>query len=318
MASLTMLDIAKMNGGEQVRGLIEENLTFAPEAAIFPMDTIKGTEYKTLVATGLPTVAFRNANEGVAYSKGSYRNDLFQTYILGGAVNVDVAIAKAHEKGPEYIKARMASEVMKSALIELGKQIWYGVTTDAKGFPGLKAFTPAGGSMTKDATGTTATTASSCYLVKFGPNDITLLGGNGTAFAMGEWIEQMVTDSGGTNQYRAYCNSLESWVGMQTGNIYCCARIYNLTADSGKGLTDALIASALDLLPVGYTADAIFCSRRSRAQLRVARTATTAYAMGGGRRLPNAEDMTVPNPTESHGIPLYVTDSILDTDVIGT
>jgi hypothetical protein len=313
-----MLDIAKMNGGEQVLGLIEENLTYAPEARLFPMTTIRGTEYKTLVRTGLPTTGFRNANEGFATSKSSFRNDLFQCYPFGGTIIADKVVADAHEKGAEYVKSLEASGVAKSALIELGKQIWYGVTEDAKGFPGLKAFTVAAGSMTKDATGTSAGTASSAYFVKLGADGVSLIGGGGNAFGLGEWIEQLVADAGGTNRYRAYCNTLEGWIGMQTANVYCVGRIYNLTAESGKGMTDALVAAVLDLFPVGMVPDAIFMSRRSRAQLRVARTATTAYAMGGGRRLPNAEDMYVGQPTESHGIPIYVTDSILDTDTIGT
>jgi hypothetical protein len=318
MANLTLIDIAKMNGGEQVVGLIEENLTYAPEARLIPMTTINGTSYRTLVRTGLPTTGFRRANEGFASSKSSFRNDLFECYPFGGSMQVDKIVADAHEKGPEYVKALEASGFAKSALIELGKQIWYGVTEDSKGFPGLKAFTTAANSMTKDATGTSAGTASSAYLVKFGNDGVQLIGGRGNAFGLGEWLEQMVADSGGTNKYRAYCNSLEGWIGLQTANVYCVARIYNLTAETGKGLTDALIASALDLFPVGMVPDAIFCSRRSRSQLRVARTATTAYAMGGAKRQPNAEDMIVGQPTESHGIPLYVTDSILDTDTIGT
>ena len=317
MADLNLLDIAKLNGTDAVVGLIEEVLTSAPEARLFPMRTITGTTYKTCVRTGLPSTGFRNANEGFASSKSTFRQDIVQAYIFGGTIKLDKAVAEADERGIERIKGLEAAGVMKSALIELGKQIWYGVTEDAKGFPGLKAFTTAASSMTLDATGTSAGTASSAYLVKFGEQDVTLLGGNGNAFGLGEWFEQMLLDSGGSNYYRALCNSLEGWIGMQTGNIYSVARIYNLTAETGKGLTDALIATALDLFPVGQVPSAIFCTRRSRAQLRVSQTATTAYG-GMSRRLANGEDMSVPNPTQSHGIPLYVTDSILNTDTVGT
>jgi hypothetical protein len=83
-----------------------------------------------------------------------------------------------------------------------------------------------------------------------------------------------------------------------------------VSAESGKGLTDALLARLVATFPVGHTPDALFMSRRSRAQLQASRTVTL---YGGEKKRPD-QPATAPLPTEFEGIPIYATDSILDTD----
>lgn len=313
MSNLNLLDIAKLNGKDPVVGLIEENLTYAPEVAQFPARTIRGTSYKTAVRTALPTVEFTGANEGVTASKSSFRDELIETYILRSSIKVDVAVANAYEDGPEALKLIEASGVMKSALIEIGKQIWYGVTTDAKGFPGVKAFTPKGGSMTYDAAGTTATTASSVYAVKFGPQDTQLILGNGQSFELGDWVQQQVLDSN-NKEYMAWTAGLTCWVGLQLANAYCVGRMCNVTADSGKTCTDAKIAELLALFPVGQMPDALFMSRRSLRQLQHSRT--VVINTGPTTKATGAMELVAPAPDSAFGIPIYPTDSILNTDAI--
>lgn len=318
MANATMLDIAKLNGNDPVVGLIEENLKYSPEVEVFPFRTIRGTSYKTGIRTALPTTGFRNANEGQASSKSTFRQDLVECFIFGGNVKADVAVAAAHEDGAEVFKAIEASGVMRSAMINIGKQVFYGVTQDSKGFPGLKAATPFGGTtlagdaLTVDAAGTTASTASSVYLVKFGAQDVTMIGGQSTTFDLGPWFDQLVKDDDGTNEYLAHVAALNSWLGLQIGHENCVRRIANLTADNGKGLTDALLASALATFPVGFAPDAIFMSRRSRSQLQTSRTVT----LFGNGRVRADQPAIAPIPTEYEGIPIYATDSILNTDAI--
>lgn len=320
MASLSLLDIAKLNGNDKVVGLIEENVKFAPEVSLFPMRTIKGTSYRTGVRTGLPTTGFRSANDGQAPSKSSFVQRIIECFIFGGNVQVDVAVANAHEDGAAAAQAIEASGVMKSALINLGKQIWYGVSQDAKGFPGLKAALPvstntaAGDALTVNATGTTADTASSVYAVKFGEQDAMLIGGMGTSFELGEFYKQMVAGPTANTSFEAYVAALTSWIGLQVGNENCARRIYNLTADSGKGLTDLLLADLIATFPVGYVPDAIFMSRRSRTQLQKSRT---VVLQGSSKSRPD-QPALAPVPTEYDGIPIIATDSILNTDAINS
>lgn len=317
MANLTMLDIAKLTGNDPTVGLIEENLKYSPEAALFPFRTIRGTSYKTGIRTGLPTTAFRLANEGQTPSKSTFVQRVIEAYIFGGQIEVDKAVADASEDGVAALQALEASGVMQSAMRALGSQCWYGLTQDAKGFPGLKAATPfgtstlAGDPLTINAAGTTATTASSVYAVKFGPKDITLIGGNNKAWQLDEFtVQQIVAANSG--KMMAYVAGLQSWLGMQVGHENCVRRIANITADSTKTLSDSLLAQLLASFPVGYLPDAIFMSRRSRTQLQTSRT---VVLQGQGKNRPD-QPVVAPIPTEYDGVPIHATDSILNTDAI--
>ena len=53
---------------------------------------IPGTEYRTVIRTGLPTTGFRDANEGFEASKSTFENRLRKAYILAGRVECDQAM----------------------------------------------------------------------------------------------------------------------------------------------------------------------------------------------------------------------------------
>jgi hypothetical protein len=319
MANLTMLDIAKRSGNDPAVGLIEENLKFSPEVAKFPYRPIKGTSYKAAVRTGFPTTGFRAANDGQTPSKSTLRQILVEAFIFGGQVEVDKAVADADEEGPEAVQAMESSGVMISALRKLGSQIWYGTLSDDKGFPGIKAALPfgsvtsSGDALTVNAAGTTASTASSVYAVRYGKQDVTLIGGNDKSFQLDDFITQQIVAANG-GKLIAYVAGLQSWVGLQVGNENSTRRIANLTADSGKGLTDALLAQLFATFPVGYRPDEIFMSRRSCTQLQISRTVTL---FGQGTTRPDQATLA-PRPTAYDGVPITETDSILNTDAIET
>lgn len=309
----TLLDIAKLNSTDKVVGLIEESLPAAPELQLFPARSIRGTSYYTVKRTGRPSVSFRAANEGVAASKSSFAKQLIEMYILAAAVEIDLAVAQAFEDGPGAYEMIEATGVMKQALVEVANQIWYGVSTDAKGFPGCKAATPYGGAMTVNSGGTDAAVQSSVYAVKFGVQDITLITGNNTTFSLSPFRDQQLTDSN-SNKYAGRVADLTAWVGLQIGNANCVARLANVGADTETNdtLTDAKLAQLVDKFPVGMKPDAFFMSRRSRSQLQRSRTVTL---MGQGSARPSQATIA-PTPTEYDGIPIHATDSILNTDVV--
>jgi len=305
MSKITLLDVAKLNGADKEVGLIEEVLTSAPEAQIFPFRTITGTSYPTVTRTSQPNVGFRLANAGITAGKSEFLRKIVQAYIIGGRVEADKAVAMAYEEGMEAYEMIEALGTMKQTLIEIGSQIWYGTTADDKGFPGIKAALPytagvADGSVI-NAAGTTASTASSVYAVKFGPQDVQLVGGNGQVPLLGDFRDETIEDGDG-NPLPGRVADLVGWIGLQIGSINSVRRIANLTADSGKGLTSDLLDDMLNSFPIGHRPDAIFMSRRSRLQLK--------------KDLATPERPTVPLPTEYDGIPIYATDSILNTDAI--
>jgi hypothetical protein len=316
-AALTMLDTAKLNGNDKVVGLIEENLKYAPELESFPFRTIRGTSYKTGIRTALPTTGFRAANEGQTPSKSTFKQLLVECFIFGGQIEVDKAVADSNEDGPDALLAIESSGVMKSAMRNIGSQIWYGTTQDAKGFPGIKAAlakggtTQAGDALTIDATGAAATTASSVYAVRFGDQDLTLIGGNNKAWQLDDFTKQQIVAANG-GKMTAFVAGLNSWIGLQNVHENTARRILNLTDEANKGLTDALLAKLLATFPVGMMPDAIFMSRRSRRQLQLSRTVTL---FGQANARPNQSNIA-PIPTEYDGVPIVASDSIRDTDAI--
>jgi len=301
MANLNLLDIAKLNAGDAAVGLIEEAHTSHPEVRIGAARTIKGTTFSTKVRTGLPTAAFRNANEGVAASKSTYENRLVQCFILNPRWETDKAVANAYEDGPEALIALEGAGQVEASLQTLGSQMYYGTANDAKGFPGLVDVVQS--SMVIDAGGTTSSTGSSVWAVRFGPADVQFVLGQDGEIEMPETYTARVTDDD-NNPYTAYVSELTAHVGLMVGSVTSIGQIKDLTKDSGKGLTDALLEDLLATFPAGKQPNALFCSRRSLGQLRKSRTAT------------NATGKEAPLPADFDGIPLYSTDSITNTETL--
>ena len=311
MPQANLLDIAKLNGSDTIVGLIEETLTYAPEVQIMPARTIRGTSYKIASRVSYPGVGFRAANEGSTPSKSEFENQLIECYILSGAVQADLAVARAYEDGEQAWKDIESIGVMRQAMIELGSQVIYGTSVDAKGFPGLQAIhTAFNAGLVVDAGGTSAGTGSSVYGINTDTQGVQLVFGAGTTFELGEWrIENVGTSS----VYPAHVANLTAWVGMQVGSKYSVGRLKDATEDSGFGVTDAKLAALLSKYPVGYRPNYWLMNRRSAYQLQVSRS--TVISATGSKSSSGAE-VFAPLPSESNGIPIVITDSILNDEVL--
>lgn len=284
-------------------GVVVEHQKQVPALGYFPIVGLPhGLKYTTQFMVELPSTGFRKLGEGRDPSKGRYEEREFKAYLFGGRAEAEIAAYQADSGGESAVKGRVVRDTAQSALETLDNQIFYGVAADDDGFPGLKAFTPFGGAYTKNAGGTTSSTASSVYGVKFGEDYASLIfGGQGDPFNLGEWRKQDITGSN-SKPIPGEVADLEGWIGMAIKHKASVVRICNLTADSGKGVTDELLGAAIDLLPTKMAPDVWFMSKRSRTQLRLSRsTPETVYP-----------DM----PSESNGIPIVVDDSILNTDAI--
>lgn len=301
---ITLLDIAKANGSDQVAGLIDETTKAHPELTLVPARTIKGIMYKTLVRTGLPAVAFRDANQGTDPTKSAFENRLVETYILSPRVFADKAVADRYEDGPAAYIALEAAGHVEAAMQLLARQFYYGRTApgDAKGYPGLmQMYDPA--TMEVDAEGAQASTGSSVWGVSFGPKAVTWVWGNNGQLDFGELDERDAEDSDG-KKYNAYFTELLAYPGLQVGSIRSVGRIKDLTAENNKTLTDDHIADLLSKFEVGSRPDVLFMNRRSLAQLRNSRTAT------------NPTGAPAPFPDSAFGIPIAVTDAITNTETL--
>lgn len=310
----TLLDIVKMNGSDAVVGLIDETAKGLPELTgqyngrqipgVASSRTIKGIHFKTLVRSGLPTVGFRAANQGVDASKSIYYNKLVEAFCLNPRWYMDVVVADKHEDGAAAALSLEAGGQMQAALQAVAKQFYYGTGTggDAAGHQGLVQLVDS--SQVVDATGSTADTGSSAYMVKFGPRYCQWVYGNNGNFKLSDIDLRDYTDAS-SKKYTAYFQELMAYVGLSVQDYRSIVRIKKLTADSGKGLTDALLADALGKFPLSLgTPDAIFMSKRSWTQLKKSRTAT------------NPTGTPAPYPVDYEGIPIVPTESILDTEAL--
>lgn len=321
MPVLTMMDLIKTQpGAGTLVPLLDEVKRFAPEVDVIPARQIDGVSYKLRQRSAVPSATFTGLNEGSDNQDSVYESRTIECFPLRIALQVDKALIQG---AVEDMLFEEAAAALRGAKLTLGSQIIYGRTrnsTDAlKGFPGLQElhtyWSTELGSTDKlevDATGTTASTGSSVYGLATGPMGVQLLFGGGSAFNLTPWREETALDAS-SKPFDAYVAHLTVWVGLQCASRFAIGRVKKLTADSGKGLTDALIAELVSKMPVGMTPDLLLLNRRSAFQLQKSRTATTIYS---GAKSASGMEVMAPTPTESNGIRLVVTDSITSTEAL--
>lgn len=311
---ITLYDIVKMNGNDALVGLVDETAKGLPELTgeyagrripgLGSSRTVKGLSFKTIVRSGLPTVGFRGANQGVDSGKSQYYNREVGCFPINPRWYMDVVVADKHEDGPEAALALEAAGQMQAVMQTVAKQFYYGTGTggDSLGHQGLVQLVDS--NYVVDASGTTDNTASSVYMVKFGPRFIQWVYGKDGKFDLSPVDRRDYTDAN-SKRYTAYFQELMGHVGLSVQDYRSIVRIKKLTADSGKGLTDALLADALAKFPMslGFP-DCILMSKRSWTQLKKSRTAT------------NPTGTPAPYPQDYEGIPIVATENILDTEAL--
>lgn len=303
---LTLVDIAKMNGKGGLAELVDETIQAYPEIVYVPARTVKGTNYKSLVRTALPTTGFRAANQGANRTKGSYEERIFECFIFNPKWTCDKAVAMASEDGPEATLAMEADALLKGSWVTVAKQMYYGAAGggDTLGHPGLlQMYDSANMLVDVNSSGATAGTGSSVWAVKFGPTDVQWIYGKDGDLGLSDVTEIQLADEN-NKLYTALHQEILAHVGLKTGSTKCIGRIRNLTADVNHTLDDDMMADLLAKFPVGIVPDAFFMTRRSLGQLQKSRTAT------------NATGAPAPRPTEYEGIPILPTDAILDTETL--
>ena len=159
--------------------------------------------------------------------------------------------------------------MLEAAMQTLASQFYYGVQLDTnKGFPGLiSAYDTT--DMVVDAGGTTASTGSSVWAVRWNNQDVQWIWGNNGSLELSDVSEQRILDAL-SNPFTAYVQEIFAHPGLQVASKWSVGRIKKITADATKTLTDALIATLLAKFPVGKMPDVLYMSRRSLAQLRAA------------------------------------------------
>lgn len=288
---------------------ITDLLQDAPLLAALAADTAShGTQHQYLKETGAPTVGFRAPNAGVENSKSSDTLVTVNCSILDASFNVDKAVADPYPKGgAQAFIGREAARFLKAAFAKAEAQYLYGQAAGAaNGFAGMVdvlRYLDVNADMLVNAGGSTADTGSSVFLIRTGANDLQAIAGANGELAISESVVTPLLDGDG-KRFTGYHTPIIGHMAMQAGSKYSFARICNLTAQAGKGLTDDLIYQALALFPASRQPNLIAMSRRSLEQLRESRTAT------------NATGTPAPRPQDVEGIRIVVTDSIVNTEAI--
>lgn len=283
---------------------IDSILDDAPFLRAMPGITASnGTVHKFLDYVQAPVTELRAINAGRDVSSSVDTTRTVTLKVLDASFRVDVAAAQSYKDGPEALLEREAIRHLRAALF-VAEKSFFDFTT---GFPSLSHLDALADGQVVNAAGTTAATASSVYLIRATPDtsSVAVVLGDDGKMVMEE-ASIISADDGTGKEYPAYFVSLTGWCGLQYGGQFDVVRIANLTADTGKGLTDDLLSDALSLFGAGRQPTHIVMNRRSMKQLQKSRT---TYSPTG---------MPAPRPSEYEGIPIIVTDGILSTEAIET
>lgn len=285
-----------------------------PFLNLLPMEeSSNGTTHKYSKETGAPVVGFRAENAGRDMDHSIDSIVTVALKILDWSFMADKAVADAWRKGGRNAWiAREGMRNLKQALVEFEQQVIYGTTAlgDSAGFTGIinaATVDALADPLVINSGGTTADVQSSVYAVRVGADDLTgVFKGDGPALEVGETsVIQRVVNPGSDNKtFPAYYTPACTWLGLQVGSIHSMGRICNIEDAANDTLTDDKIASLLAAFPVGKSPTHLVMSRRSQRMLQQNRTAT------------NPTGAPAPFPTESHGIPVVVTDNVVDTEAV--
>ncbi len=321
---LTLLDMTKRGGTDPAVGLIEEVNTVAPELTELMGRPINGITYKHKKRTVLPaggTTVFRNANQGSDVAASTYEETLGSCYFLDIPLQVDEAVIHAgvaEGASMSEVHADEATGAVRQAIIGVGDQFYRGVSADSKGFVGLQSVYDST-NCEVNATGSSGS-ATSAWLIWNDPQGVHWVFGNNQGIQLRDtWQRQQVRDAS-SKAYMAYVNNVAGYVGLSVGHSRSIVRIKLLTA--AKPLTDALVAEAISKLPIFMRRSSglkLLCNSVAQLQLQKSRSTVnlgTQDTTNGDKlnRLSSGILQYAPPPVESNGVPIILTDSILNNE----
>jgi hypothetical protein len=270
---------------------------------------------KSVVYTGVSnsTGSFRKTGAGTLSITEISEDRIFQCYTAEPRIEVDRSEADRYENGPQAYIGGKGKRILDGELLAWAKQMYYGVSNNADGFPGLIASYDSV-NMSVDAGGTTPNTGSSVWLLRVAPDGA--MEDDGVRWRMGDngrmsfdpvQLLPIVDQADSTKKYMAYVTAMTAYPAFQIQNLFAAVRIAKLTADAGKGLTDALINKALSKFLAGKGPNLILMNMRSGQQLQSSRTATNPT----GQPAPWATSIV---GVDGQSIPVKITEAISNTE----
>lgn len=307
---LTLLDLVALQRNDLLIGLVEDYTQFSPEIQKFPVITRPGTMYYFARRTALPSVAFRQANNGTTGTKSTYRQEFREMFFLDGIIDIDEMIWKGNDGTTGDLVTNEVNGILQSAFNYLGQQIWYGKDQDSLGFAGVRAQL----SGTVGVGGSTSTT--SAYLCWLHPQGINLDVGQAGAISCPPPIRQMVAvASPGSGNAFHWVTNLSCYVGLSVKSQYSVWALTgcNSTVSQSKysnPISDFNATQLINKIPVTRRNGLVwFMNKTGQATLIGSRTAINnqpAGSDGGPAYSPLADRLG--------GFPIVVSESILDTE----
>lgn len=297
---LPISELVKINDQNVADVEISDLLRDAPVLAALPaVEASNGTLHKYNKLITEPSVGFRDLNDGRDHDY-TVRSTITETLeILDASFDMDAAIYNAE------LAAMEGRSHLQSAFAKAEKQIFYGTSSngDSAGFSGLLNSGDLDGlsdDMVISAGGSSVGVQSSVFLLRATPDatGICSVFGNNGDIQIGAAYQSMIEGSNG--RYDAYVVPIVAYMALQLGSKFSAARIANVESS----LNDDKIYEALSLFPASKQPTHICMNRESLKLLRASRTAT------------NATGAPAPRPTEVEGIPIIVTDQIVQTEAV--
>ena len=307
-----LIDLVKGAYADATVGIVDEVVKEVPEVAFFDARLVKGTQFKTLARTSLPTTGFRTLGNGIDASESGYALKTFDLGILAGLVQVDKAqVLGDSMRSKEEVLSDEAIAMVISGMKTLAGKVWYGGKAGAEAFDGVAALCD--DSLVVDAGDSTANGCSSVYAVG---NDARKACGlvfseNSGFFLNGELDFKEGTMVGANSkQLPCFWTDLTGYAGFSAVNAKKMARLANLGASSHT-LTDALLAKLVAAYRKanGAVPDALFASYDQLTALQASRAATSVVPRERG-------SIAAEGPTDFQGIPLIASNAISDTEAV--
>ncbi len=307
----TLMDVQKLSPVAFDQRVVDDCLAVAPVFSKIPARAIAGTTYKYMRRLSVPKSGFRPANKGVGIHKSDYSQEVGQCFNLSAVIAIDEAVISSDPRGENALMAEECSNHIEGALFALEQQLFYGTKIDPVGFEGFDQAIGDYMTLSCDASQNTADTVlpengASVWFVVADPKRLEVVWGNKKGLSFSPRGHQLVTDEEGKTFPAAY-QTMEAKVGMTVRSEFGLARLRNESAN--HPLTDGWLAKGRDLFPSGVTPSFIVMTRATRARLQQYRSTSLTY-----NKKQSGQTAWAETPTEFEGIPIIVTDALLDDE----
>lgn len=342
-------DLALRRGNIYIAGILQAIYSQIPVFNSFPHRELNGTALFALALAALPAAGgFVDLNEGGISSKAQLvagKIEAKHIHLLIEAAKKSTDLWNQQNPGENWLDIQIQARLL-SELQHFEKTIFLGTVNDAKAFYGLKqiCYPATANTMALTATaappfsksvlnvaGTTSSTATSVYSVCHGPMDASIYfgGPQGVAgfCAFDNIREQFQADPGDATRKQSYY--LTEAIGYAVLSLmgsseayserkypqFSVRRAMNITGDTGKGCTEAVLDKLISMHPLGHKPTAFYMSIRSQDQLLADRIANGVVQLN-----PSHTGTVRPGlPTEHRGIPIIVAElGITDDQAIET